>query len=795
MKLYTNSKALERTDQVLENLFNIDLEKLAVDQRIAGFLCIGNDLKVFGVFNPQYHRDDDGIITKVICNLRNESNRFFPVSVDPPAAFPALCSRDDIDESIRPKLTLTKKLLEGSDWEDTDKDLSLLLIPTMIPLMFGQTLPDTSVTDDDFVDKMSQLGPSAAVWAKTLKHYHDSQGQDDLDDAMKVYEKTMSDRKRGDYVHDPSIDHTGSDCVIISPIQDDNIYESEQSALRDFFVVPVSPAKDIRQSNTSSNTNTNTNEFSSQQQRAQQTQVYQQPSISLSDFSEVMKGLQFNIVNASDATNLSDANRGFAKLRMFNLCGEINWKNGEISDVSLPKPASTVSSIITAPPGSRAGCVQDLLYTLFKTKPTTNDEKFNPKFNMMSMNFFAKAFCQALIMGLYSTEPLTSELEPTNYINQLCFLPQNLKVKLNAAIQRDNQEKAEELNLIPEAQRAKRSSNIEIIGSIQDLNDIISTCANQMGIGRGLFDFTDKKSFMYQAAEEMIELLADRDFNDWNTNHSNEMPQLPWSCIAALQSLTTKLATFSRNMRNLSLLDPDHSVTTAPRDLDIDEVKKGVRTFARFIEKLKGHVEDGTIYTGVDASITPSNKNPEVLKYKAIMNELGSSSRQHAGDKSKVLSPPSSPSKGSRRQVAQSPDKKKRATSRGRGGGDRTTKARGTNASKEKKKKGFVRFAQGQNPTAFMRGISLKKKPCAFFMGQGFECTNSATKCLFEHYSNLAALDEDDQEKLLSEMDKDEGKSAWLCKATFERQNKLELVPEQYKYLLGDENGHPAKRT
>ena len=169
MKLYTNSKALERTDQVFENLFNIDLEKLAVDQRIAGFLCIGNDLKVFGIFNPQYHRDDDGIITKVICNLRNESNRFFPVSVDPPAAFPALCSRDDIDESIRPKLTLTKKLLEGSDWEDTDKDLSLLLIPTMIPLMFGQTLPDTSVTDDDFVDKMSQLGPSAAVWAKTLR--------------------------------------------------------------------------------------------------------------------------------------------------------------------------------------------------------------------------------------------------------------------------------------------------------------------------------------------------------------------------------------------------------------------------------------------------------------------------------------------------------------------------------------------------------------------------------------------------------------------------------------------------
>ena len=185
-----------------------------------------------------------------------------------------------------------------------------------------------------------------------------------------------------------------------------------------------------------------------------------------------------------------------------------------------------------------------------------------------------------------------------------------------------------------------------------------------MGIGRGLFDFTDKKSFMYQAAEQLIELLVDRDFNDWNTSHSNEMPQLPWSCIAALQALTTKLATFSRNMRNLSLLDPDHSVTTAPRDLDIDEVKKGVRTFARFIEKLKGHVEDGTIYTGVDASITPSNKNPEVLKYKAIMNELGSSSRQHAGDKSKVLSPPSSPSKGSRRQVAQSPEKKKRATSR-----------------------------------------------------------------------------------------------------------------------------------
>ena len=52
--------------QLLENLFNIDLEKLVVDQRIAGFLCIGNDLKTFGVYNPQYRRDDDGIITKVI---------------------------------------------------------------------------------------------------------------------------------------------------------------------------------------------------------------------------------------------------------------------------------------------------------------------------------------------------------------------------------------------------------------------------------------------------------------------------------------------------------------------------------------------------------------------------------------------------------------------------------------------------------------------------------------------------------------------------------------------------------
>ena len=782
MPLYTASNG-NRTgfNNVELNTFSYDFSVLGNDNSVAGVmgLDIQGNLRV--LFKPQVQMDESGNVSTIVGNMFNSSHQYAPALTSPATFYPQIAPMSNIPEAIRPSKPLTTSQLEGTGYGGSRKKLGLILVPTFVPFGHGVEPPNTNVHDANFTNKMSIFGDGIKDWATCVKYFHNDGGADDIDDADTVYNKvTAFEDTRGEYVHNPNAPYSLEVVFIINPIQhDEAAYSQELDNLKKFYTVYDSPMR---------------SQGSMPQQR-NQAPSQQHVSNTITNLNDLMN-LNLTVQSAADQEKISLAKVGFNKLRLLAVVGDVNFETGKVENIRLPKPQDTMKIILDSA-GGRATFLQDLLFTAFAEKPTTELEQYHPLFVKMSMKHFSKPLCSNLIAGNFQSEPLSgSGHEPTTFVNVLNFLAQNLTEKLTAAIESDNLDKNEQT--LPVAQRSNKQTTIEVLGSIDGIGSVSNNSANFCGVFRSIFDYSGGKSIIYQFAEKfLLTIESNKDFKTWHSSHLSELPHLPWAFISAFHSLMSQLAIFSRNMKNLGLLTSQPS-NDSP-DLDTTVVEEGVESASRWLKKLNHCINDGTIFDSV-ASFTPDEFNPKLIALKKMKNELmkeiNSSGRNHAGQKSLARgSPPSSPMKASRDQHdSTSPNPRRKSSKRQRSSGGTNkprVQPRKSDSSIDRKKLGWMHAKD--NPTSSLPS-NLSTNMCAFFVCQGHECKYSASKCQYDHIGTFERLPKDDQDLLLKEMDKDGGKTLWLDEATFDRQEKLDLVPSNFKYLLGDEKG-PNNRT
>ena len=62
----------------------------------------------------------------------------------------------DIPETFFPENTLQADSVKDTEWEEANKEIALIVIPTVAPLPFGMDIKST-VLDDDFIEEMQKI--------------------------------------------------------------------------------------------------------------------------------------------------------------------------------------------------------------------------------------------------------------------------------------------------------------------------------------------------------------------------------------------------------------------------------------------------------------------------------------------------------------------------------------------------------------------------------------------------------------------------------------------------------------
>jgi hypothetical protein len=77
---------------------------------------------------------------------------FFKIDKDEISSCYAICKFNLVPAEYRPKIALQSNSVKDTDWEHTDTEISLILIPTLVPLPYGKEIKSTTL-DDDFNKK------------------------------------------------------------------------------------------------------------------------------------------------------------------------------------------------------------------------------------------------------------------------------------------------------------------------------------------------------------------------------------------------------------------------------------------------------------------------------------------------------------------------------------------------------------------------------------------------------------------------------------------------------------------
>ncbi len=73
----------------------------------------------------------------------------------------------EIPEIFCPQIPLQAEMVKDTEWEAATKDITLIVLPTLIPLPFGRDIESTML-DNDFVKEMVKITFEHRFWAKMM---------------------------------------------------------------------------------------------------------------------------------------------------------------------------------------------------------------------------------------------------------------------------------------------------------------------------------------------------------------------------------------------------------------------------------------------------------------------------------------------------------------------------------------------------------------------------------------------------------------------------------------------------
>ena len=83
----------------------------------------------------------------------------------------------DIPETFCSEISLQAKSVNDTKWEEANKEIAIIVIPTVFPLPFGMDIK-SAVHGNDFIEEMQKISEEYGFWAKMMVDAHKQYASD-----------------------------------------------------------------------------------------------------------------------------------------------------------------------------------------------------------------------------------------------------------------------------------------------------------------------------------------------------------------------------------------------------------------------------------------------------------------------------------------------------------------------------------------------------------------------------------------------------------------------------------------
>jgi hypothetical protein len=347
----------------------------------------------------------------------------------------------DIPETFCPESPLLADSVKDTEWEAADKEITLIVIPTVAPLPYGTDIKST-ILDDNFIKEMHAISPEHGFWAKMMADAHEQYATDfDTSAIVKNLSAKPSSARR-----DPcraatkgfrDATHTTSG-PIVDTSRPGKKHETEQKILKESFYRNPTPARVKVEEEDDDNApeipvqssmstagipvQPSTLTAGASVQSANQhapiaanppsAKLYSQLLETLKMINQIAPQQQKIVVESrkyEESVNLAKLQTSMLKL--FYVNGKIDWDEGTVKNVILATFAKGFKDLLGRTATVQEAQFANLLNTNFKSLPDKDEDKLaNPLERLMSLSVFPKKFTKAHLNASFQSADLETNM-------------------------------------------------------------------------------------------------------------------------------------------------------------------------------------------------------------------------------------------------------------------------------------------------------------------------------------------------------------------------------------------------
>ncbi len=249
MRNYINLKSPLAVDPGWLYWSTPELKKTNPDSnQVATFLIVSRKKEIGVLYKPTPVLDaDKNKLLGIIGNMLDEGSTPSIIKIEGGEIGSCFTIQvfEDIPGNFRPEIALQPEMLKDREWVNATKDLALIMIPTLAPLLFGKVIESTML-DDDFIEEMMKLSPEHRFWAKMMA---DAFIQEDSDHDTTPIIMNLSNSKATSKGRNPCCATTNGFCnawplsePAVNPSCIGKSHEAEQAKIKELFFPNPMPA-------------------------------------------------------------------------------------------------------------------------------------------------------------------------------------------------------------------------------------------------------------------------------------------------------------------------------------------------------------------------------------------------------------------------------------------------------------------------------------------------------------------------------------------------------------------------
>ena len=148
-------------------------------QQISSLLFITRKKEIEILFKPTPVVTSEGKLEGIIGNMFDEGSTPAIIRIDGEDI--GSCTRiqifSNVPQTFCPESPLLADSVKDTKWEAADKEITLIVIPTVAPLPYGRDIKST-ILDNNYIEEMQAISPKHGFWAKMMV---DANGQYAMD--------------------------------------------------------------------------------------------------------------------------------------------------------------------------------------------------------------------------------------------------------------------------------------------------------------------------------------------------------------------------------------------------------------------------------------------------------------------------------------------------------------------------------------------------------------------------------------------------------------------------------------